>query len=213
MKLCKPFANELILVHFLSVLCFVYPLATFNLKTIIWGTENYGSTVRCFYFTSGLFFIFVVYILLIWHVKRGFIPCTLRYKISYVILNLLCLLFSPILLIAFFNSNFSNGIYEGVLIPIEFIGSAIWILFWDIVSLCCLPFCSFPQVLSFRWYPVDDRKKQVISVVAYLLTVVLATITLYHFYKGRFYVGVPEFMILYTMLSDTKGLVCNRKSL
>lgn len=201
MKDNKHLAKELIQVCLLQLYCFFFSLSIYYLKQFCFTRENYDGHVHWFYITTGLILIIGIYFCLLWKGRKGLLPLTLYFKTSYIILNLIGLLYSPILIIFYLNSNFPSDVYEGVGVPLEMIGSIIWLLFWNIISFCFLMRCSFPKVLFAK-----SKNQKWLCATAYILSFILCLITVYHLYKGRLYIANPEVVIIYTMFSIAVSL-------
>ena len=198
MKYNKDLVKELIQICLLQFCCFLFSFFIYYLKQLCFTREKYDNTVYWFYVSTGLVLILGIYLCLLWKGRKWLLPLTFDFKTSYVVLNLIGLLYSPILFIFYLNSNFPSDVYEGVGVPLEMIGSIIWLLFWNIISFCFLMRCSFPRVLFAK-----SKNQKWLCATAYILSFILCLIAIYHLYKGRFYVANSEVMMIYTILSTS----------
>ena len=190
MNLRKLFFEEVLFVLFLSLFCFLFALDIFYLKEKIYGIDNRDFNVKNFYFASGFVLIVISYIIFLWKNKGELIPFTMNLKSSYIILNSIWIVLSPILLIARFESNFSNDVYEGLFVPIELIGTIVWVLFLNFILFCFW--------LLLHLYV--NKKRKIMNIFACLLCFIICVFMLHHFYRGAFNLAIPELLALYTML-------------
>ena len=194
----KSFWKELLFVLVLSLFLFMFPLAIYCLKTMVFGFEYFESEVRLFYFSAGILFLVSAYTLLLWKGNNGLIPFIPDFKISYVLLNLFGFLLFPLLLTAYVDSNFSKDAYEGVGVALDFVITTCYILFLNALSV--IFFLIF--LLLKRFFPKFlDKGRKTLSFLGYILFSLLGAYALYHLYKGRFFVANSEFLTMYTIFA------------
>lgn len=198
MILSKSFAKEVLFVMYLSLFCFMFPLATFFLKTLIFDAENYGFNTHCYYFITGILFLSSVCFFLLREKNEKLILFIPDSKISYVILNLLGFILFPILLKGYVDSNFSKDVYEGVAVAADFVLSSIYIIFLNGVAICYfLVFFLFE-----RFFPAYLNKiRKLLYTIGCIICILLFVYTLYHIYEGRFYLVNSEFLSVYTIFA------------
>lgn len=190
MKLRESFIEEILFVFFLSLFYFIFTLDIFYLKEKMYGIDNRNFNVKYFYFASGVVLIVASYVIFLLK-KGGRIPFSLNFNSSYIILNSIWIVLSPILLIARFELNFPSDVYEGLFVPLEIIGTIVLVLFLNFILFCFW--------LLLHLYV--NKKRNTLNIFAYLLCFIICIFMLYHFYRGAFNLAIPGLLALYTVLS------------
>ena len=209
MKISKSFLREMLFVFMLSLFCFIFPLAVFSFKMIVFYTADcYDLPVKCYYAASGLFFVGMIYALLLWRGRNKLFPHRFQFILSYLLLHFFCFVSYPVLLIAFHKFNFKNG-FEGVGFSLVLLGTAFYILFLDALALLLL-------VASFliRKYAVRSFKTWwiILCIPLYALCAFLCVWSALCLYAGLYAVAIPGILMLYTLLSCTLPS-CEQKQL
>jgi len=191
MNLNKSFFNEVLFVLFVSLVCFLFTLDIFCLNEKLYDIDNRGFNVKNFYIASGFVLIVISYVMFLWKNKGELMPFTMNFKSSYIILNSIWIVLSPILLIVRFELNFPSDVYEGLFVPIEIIGTIVWVLFLNFILFC------FWLLLHL----FVNKKRNILNIFTYLLCFIICVFILHHFYRGAFNLAIPELLALYTVIS------------